>query len=848
MTGRRTSRRTTRLFTTILGATLAGFVLATVPMGPAAAATGTVAVTIKTPAGVPGTVKLRKNAVTKVASKAPAGTTTTVRLKVATGRWTVSPQQVLTSTGLYIGTASKAKVRVYGGRTANVTITYKPAPSVRNLTVTRLDRFGVGLSWTAPSSDAQYAVRQLVGDTAPTTATSGTAVPVSGTTATAAVEAATQYSFSVFARRPGTTKWWGPVSTTVTTPGLDPTGATAAAVVDPATVLSTDPGDIPVSVTNGVLRAGVPAGETPALGQPWVLPASPDLPGGFVGKVKTISSDGLSVTLEPAGLADAFDYFDVSAPDLRDLAFAELANAPQQRIAARRVGVACGGSLEQSVTIDPDLDPFGSFSATLKKQEITFAPDIPVGVSFDASMGVDLSVSSDISVAAGANCQIDMPAIIATLPMGPVPLVYMVDPQVSAGVYGEVGIQNLGFTARLAADFAGRLAIGEEDFFEGDITATAQPLKPTVTKAEGGLNLYAGATATVGPGLATQVAGAVAGVSANLTPLDATITGAGGPGCLQLDAESSASISVEAKAWLGSWDFSRTVTIPGLEASNPYPGSPWNLPSGCAGDGEYRITEGTLDVSHSWSGGCSNGEGWCDVGSEYTRSHQFQETSSAQLRVSEPGEWSSQWSNDQPAFIEAPMQFTGWQFNASSRWRDSGYGCTWTSDWTTQGPVQFASSPWASGLRVSPAPDFGLDAKAADHYWYDDGLGDQWSDGWWGSLGAWDTDYSNGYPRVPSRSSWSNSGGGCSSDSGHYDDYQALEWLHPGIFVGSPEQARRSSRQSTSTPIGECTPEACSWRVDGTDTYEFRSTITDNYGYQGSGTATVTYSYVVERR
>jgi hypothetical protein len=806
---------------------------------------GIVVVKIRTPEGVPGVVRLQKAEKLRVVTKDPAGTVSKVRVKVPIGKWSVLPRQVLHDSAIFTGAPSAKTVMVRAGEAVPVTVTYQPAPSATDLQVTRIDRSGLDLSWQAPSPDAEYAVRMAPGYTAPRLATEGSELPVTGTTAsTTGLSPATAYAFSVFARRPGTQKWWGPVSTSVTTPSAGAGGQSAAAVTNPATVLA-DPSSVPTSVRNGEVTVTVPAGITPTVGQPWVLPVSDVLPGGYVGVVSRVSPDGTSVVLVAGGLADAFDYLDIKVPDLSSVPTSTLSDNGTARPLARAVvGVDCSGSFQEKVIIDPSMDPFGHFNASLNKYEIV-GKDVPLGMSFDTRFGVNVGVSADVTVTAGADCKLDLPAIAATIMAGPVPIVVKTEPIVRASVYGRVEIQNLGFQASLGATVEGYLGLGGEDYVEGDLIASATPHRPTIETAEAGLRLTAGVKTSVGPGVGTPGAGAMIGISASLNALDATATPSGGLGCIELNAISSANISLEAKAWLGDWSLSRSVTVPGLDVEVPYAGSPWHLPSGCGGNGdEYRITEGTLDVTHSWSGGCSNDQGGCDDGPDYTSTHSFSESSAARLKVAEPGPWVQQWESSR-TYLSAPMTFDSWSFDADAAWRSSGYGCSWSDTWETTGAMQFANAYWETGATVLPGPELSLDGKLSHYYYYDD-WSEEWTNNWWGSLGAWDTDYSNGFPKIDTRYTYT-SGGECASEPYTGTSEQTMEHLSPGYWWYWPEESRRSSSTSTSTPLEPCTPEACRWRVDGTDTYQFRSDYAD-YGYQGSGSATVNWSYVIERR
>ena len=81
----------------------------------------------------------------------------------------------------------------------------------------------------------------------------------------------------------------------------------------------TNPAAVVTSASNGKVTTSVPTGRTPTLGQSRVLPPDTDIPTGYLGKVTAISADGKSVTLAPAGLAEAFDYLDINVPSFEAL-------------------------------------------------------------------------------------------------------------------------------------------------------------------------------------------------------------------------------------------------------------------------------------------------------------------------------------------------------------------------------------------------------------------------------------------------------------------------------------------------------------------------------------------------
>lgn len=264
---------------------------------------------------------------------------------------------------------------------------------------------------------------------------------------------------------------------------------------------------------------------------------------------------------------------------------------------------------------------------------------------------------------------------------------------------------------------------------------------------------------------------------------------------------------------------------------------------------EVRIASGTLSVDSSWSGGCTDGNGWCtdDYGSTNLS---FTSTSDARLHVTEPGPWVQSATHAEGRdWLTAPMIFDSWDYDDRVTWRYQDPECGSSTDtWATVGGVEFASAPWETGLVVSPGADLSLDAEPGWWYWGDDPLSSEWTEGWWwGEAGAWDTDFSNGYPRVLRRYT-SGASNGCWEGS-EWQDYYPLEHLATGYHASyPPNQARLGSSSTTATKLEGCTLEACSWRVDAVRTVEHRAQLANDGGYEGTGSTTTTWSYVVEGR
>lgn len=811
---------------------------------------GTVDLTINTPDGVPGTVELRSGDDTLVAAKAPEGTSETVQLAVPAGSWQVVPQEVVDDSALFTGVPSTPVVDVVAGGSTSATVDYSAAGSISDLHVTAIEPTRVQLGWSEPSAGAGYAVRRAVGTTAPPSVGAGSSVPTDGSTATdAAVTPGQTYAYSVFAQMAGSSTWVGPVSTVVTAPPTDLSGETATVVTNPSTVMLTDPAAVATTASGGRVTSTVPAGRVPVVGQSWVLPPDTGIPTGYLGNVVAVSADGQSVELEPAALADAFDYLEINVPSFASL---PVQTRGAGRVAARGV-VSCGGEITGNLDVNRDLKPYGNIHATLTKEKI-FGKNLPVGAAFDGEFGVEATLEAIAEVEAGASCELDLPRIAIWFMAGPVPMVLTAQPTGSAGVSGEA-VERVGVTASLGAEFDGYFGLGGEDYIDGDLVTSIDPYADVTVAGE--MYLTFGAEIELGIGSGNPRAGALVGAKGSFTALDARASAVLGQNCLEVSATRSVNVSLTATAWLGKHDISADLDVPFLNGSADWGGSPWTYPNTCA-PAEYRIASGTVDVSSTWSGGCSN-DGWCDdADPETTRTESFSETSTASLRVAAGGgEWVPRFASDPEVedALYAPMVFNSWDWSTryNSRW--SGYGCSYS--WTTEsvGPVEFGSAFWQSGVAVAPLADQGLRGELLDYYWWYDEeppVG-EWRDSWWwGSLGAWDTDWSNEYPRVPMRDS------GTGSTACGYEPYQSevyhwnLEYLGINYAWWWPEQSRLASSDATVTPIGECAPEStCQWQVEGTDTYEHRSTAGGDdcsCGVDGTGSATVRWSFVVESR
>jgi len=190
---------------------------------------------------------------------------------------------------------------------------YLPDGGARQLRATAVGQTGLTLSWTAPPG-AQFRLRRAAGDVPVARRWRGVPVPVNGTSAVdKGRQPGKQYSYSLFTRLRG--RWIGALVVVAGT--APPSGSTDASYIAAPTTLLAKPSDIASVTTTGtgvrlVLQGQVP---TPPLGAGVVLPISSELPGGFLGVVTAVSADGRALNLEAGGLANAFDYYELSVEE-----------------------------------------------------------------------------------------------------------------------------------------------------------------------------------------------------------------------------------------------------------------------------------------------------------------------------------------------------------------------------------------------------------------------------------------------------------------------------------------------------------------------------------------------------
>lgn len=582
--------------------------------------TALVQVVISAPAGVPANVRLMGKTVV-IAAKPPGTTSSVVELPLATGVYHVDIPDVTFNGSRYVGSASRPNVILGPGDKPSVQVSYQADGGATALHLTKTGQTTMSFAWSAPAG-ARFSLRRSLGRTLPASRNDGTDVPVVGNAAVdQGLQPGTQYSYSLFTQ--DHSRWYGPLS--VATSTASATGSTQAAYVAAPTTLLAQPGDVLSSATTGngvqlTLQAAVPA---PLLGSAIVLPISPTLPGGYLGVVDSLSMDGRIAGLVGGSLSDAFDYYDL-AVDNFDVAVdgttsggtagKSLSGMAPNALASVPQGLAAGcggGNATGTITFSPSVALGGHFATKLDKYSV-FGIDLPAGASVDMAITAKVTGAAAVKTSGNYKCNISIFKLFKTLTLTPVPISIMLTPTAQVTVGGAYEVSNMGLTASAGLSFAGSLSAKSGASFDGHAVLSAEPLDPKVT-ANASVALKVGGELILGPGAGTAEAGVIAGISGEVYPIDASFE----PFfqaqdsrynlCTVTKLAFTRGVNLIAKAWIGTWSFSDKITLPALQGTTPYFGSPWYLPNHCdqlQGDGapDSLLGAGVTKTSESSTG------------------------------------------------------------------------------------------------------------------------------------------------------------------------------------------------------------------------------------------------------
>ncbi|TVY98961.1 hypothetical protein EAS64_42660 [Trebonia kvetii] len=605
---------------------------------------GTLIVTVGAPDGVPANVLIGGTA-NLIAAKPPAGVSTSVHFSLAAGAYHVALPVVFFSGARYEGKSSAPEAVIYPGKTTTLNVTYTSDGGARDVHVTAVTQTAISLSWTGPAG-ASYILRRGAGQSAPQSPGQGTGVSVTGTNAADSnLAAGTKYTYSLFTFH--NKNWHGPLVITVsTTPAAGSTSATY--VAEPSTFFA-KAADLSSVTTTGtgvqvVLVAGVPV---PFLGSAMILPVSGTLPGGFLGVVSAVSADGRTVALVAGGLSDAFDYYELSvdsfttdpsllptpvptAPDpgkpsatvtapvsAKATSSKVTPQQPKTAVKSTAKGLAapaatslCGDvGVSQKVTFSPSIALGGDFATKLDKYNF-LGVSVPDGASMSLALTAKVTGAVSIETSGDYSCSLPLPGLFKMLSVDPVPMALSLDPTAEFSIGGGVEISNLGASVLGGVAVSGSMSIKNGASFAGNTILQATPLTPDV-KVNGTVGLKLGGEFILGPGVGTEEAAVIAGVKGEFDPIDASfkaIFPVGDPQfnlCTEAAVNLTAGLSLTAKAWLNGWSYEQDITLNALNGTLKYPGSPWDLPTGCnkpEGTPDSLLGPGVSKVSDSTTG------------------------------------------------------------------------------------------------------------------------------------------------------------------------------------------------------------------------------------------------------
>jgi len=536
-------------------------------------------VVLTAPRGVAVNATVRgARATPRVLAKPPSSARARFTLTVAPGQFGVLSPPLIFGGSLYAAGPGRRSLRLKAGQRVRIQIFYRALSLAHGLRASEVQRTSVSLAWAAAPGGRTVLLRRRAGERAPASPADGAPVPTRGQEALdRRLSPGTSYTYALFTRV--ARRWLGPVTLTVSTASLTP--GVAAYSAPPSTVLAAaTAGDAARVAGGGVDVALAPGAATPVIGAGFVLPVSAALPGGYLGRVASVSPDGRTVHLTAGGLADAFDYYRLNA-NLADtpLQSAHAARAPALAHSALAGGLFdCGVGLGVGVVLHAKIHPGGHSNIELVKKW-----GVPVAASFDIAAQLTVSLSADISVSGSISCGLKIPKLIQWVTLDPVPISIVFDPVAQASVSDELHADNVGYA--VTGGFWAKGELGAHTSLQGGLTLQGAPT-PQSSGWSSKLGLELGGEFTIGPGGGADEAGAIAGVGGELKPLVASI----GPefsdtadqrhtACLKATAGLESELNLNGKMWLGHFSDEVTLTIPALQRKIDY--GTWYYPKDC---------------------------------------------------------------------------------------------------------------------------------------------------------------------------------------------------------------------------------------------------------------------------
>lgn len=575
---------------------------------PAAAAaqtdSGVVVIDADVPDGGVALIELRSSNGDELAQAVTVAEDGTIEVDMPVGNYRVVPRQMSVDGERFVAGASRLVVNVRAGESVSTSVTYERSAGVQNLRVVELGEGSISLDWDADLGD-ETTVWRTEGQSPVTKSGQGTNIALtdSSSLTDTAVDAGTVYTYTIFAR-PGDGAFGrddvDPVWITVSTEDDD--SSTPLFALSAGSRILDASEFTPFSTGDGLVLELVDGVGTPTPGSILLLPATAELPGGYIGEVVGVSSDGRFVELVFAPMQAAFDLYHLDVPDISVLPDPEFApgappGLPEGESAEGFMTAAATkpecGDVAEGLTITPDLamEHNGWANITIDKWKIRFFPDVPHTLSFDVGYSTTLSATVDVEASIEVVCEVPgLDRFYKQVAVYPVPIGLEADPSAELSVFGGGSVENLGATVTAGFTTDGELSVTDAPRVGGDLILEPNATVPTFS-GELGVGLEIGGEVTFGPGVGSKEVGLVLGVKGQFTPLDASgrVVSVEKQGqtdvCFNLEANLLVGMSASLRAWVPGYEKDYSVTVDELQGEFAWPGSPYWYPNDCTQSG-----------------------------------------------------------------------------------------------------------------------------------------------------------------------------------------------------------------------------------------------------------------------
>lgn len=583
---------------------LIGSTLAISPVEAALGDTGVIAISVDVPDGGVALIELRSTISNKLVRALTVANDGTINVDMPVGTYKVIPRQLSVDGERFVAGANPFVVNVRAGKSVSTSVAYKRSAGAQNLRVVELGESSVSLDWDVDLGD-DTTVWRTEGDSPVMRAGQGTEVALtdSSSLTDATLDPGVIYTYTIFAR-PGDGTFGrndvDPVWITVSTDDNDP--STPLFALSTGTQILDASEFAPFSTGESLVLELDDSVGTPTPGSILVLPATAELPGGYIGEVVAVSANGRFVELVFAPMQSAFDLYHLDVPDISVLPEPQfMPGAPagvpgevaaEGFLAASATKPDCG-DIEQGLTVTPDLSMKhnGWAKITIDKWKIRFFPDVPHTLNFDVGYSTTLKATVDVAASVEVVCTLPgLKRFYKQVAVYPVPVGLEVDPSAELSVFGAGKIENLGATVTAGFTTDGKLSVTGAPQVSGDLILDPNTTVPTFT-GELGVGLEIGGEVTFGPGVGSNKVGLILGVKGQFTPLDASgkvvsvVKQGQTETCFNLEANLVAGMSASLRAWVPGYETDYSVTIDELQGEFAWPGSPYWYPNDCTQSG-----------------------------------------------------------------------------------------------------------------------------------------------------------------------------------------------------------------------------------------------------------------------